>query len=324
MTTADQNPVIEINHLKRSFGNVHAVRDISFNIYPGQVVGFIGANGAGKTTTMRMMATLERPDSGEIYICGLDAIDDPNAVRSKIGWVPDDFGRYPYLTIEEYLDFFSRAFDYKGQERRNRIAEVMEFTGLTPLKERYIDKLSKGQGQRLCLGRALLHDPEILLMDEPAAGLDPKARVELKNLILILAEEGKTIFISSHILSELQEMCNTMLFIDSGKVLHHGSAEELKRGAHEQLGVYIELASGFEKLEHFVDLNPGIQMKEITTRGGHILFDNTEDEFIAETLKRMIAEGLPVIEFRREEKRLEDAFVDLLDKVDDHSAGGLS
>ena len=149
---------ISVRDLRRSFGKLKAVQGVSFDIYKGQVVGFIGANGAGKTTTMRMISTLELPDSGEIHICGHDAIDDPNSVRSRIGWVPDEFGRYPNMTIEEYLDFFARAFDYTGQERLNRIEEIMEFTGLMELRDRFIDKLSKGQGQRVCLGRALLHD----------------------------------------------------------------------------------------------------------------------------------------------------------------------
>jgi len=262
-----------------------------------------------------MISTLELPDSGEIHICGNDAIDDPNAVRSRIGWVPDEFGRYPNMTIEEYLDFFARAFDYTGQERLNRIEEIMEFTGLIDLRDRFIDKLSKGQGQRVCLGRALLHDPEILLMDEPAAGLDPKARVELKNLIRILAEEGKTIFISSHILSELSEICDTMVFLEQGKLLHHGGAEDLKRESKESLTINVEIANHPDELEKWADMNPEVSLVDKTNRGGRLAFERTEDDFIAENLKRMINEGLQVIEFRREEKTLEAAFVDLLSQA---------
>ena len=309
--------MISVRGLKRSFGKLQAVKGVSFDIHRGQVVGFIGANGAGKTTTMRMISTLEMPDAGEITICGCDAVDDPNSVRSKIGWVPDDFGRYQNVTIFEYLDFFARAFDYQDQERKNRIQEVMDFTGLTELKDRFIDKLSKGQGQRVCLGRALLHDPEVLLMDEPAAGLDPKARMELKNLIRILAEEGKTIFISSHILSELSEICDTMIFLEKGEVLHHGGAEELKRGAREGICVKIKMLNDPQVLEKWADMNPGISLMDKTNQGGRLIFEEGSDEFVAETLKRMINEGIQVIEFTREEKTLESAFVDLLNQVEE-------
>ena len=309
--------MISVRGLKRSFGKLQAVKGVSFDIHRGQVVGFIGANGAGKTTTMRMISTLEMPDAGEITICGCDAVDDPNSVRSKIGWVPDDFGRYQNVTIFEYLDFFARAFDYQDQERKNRIQEVMDFTGLTELKDRFIDKLSKGQGQRVCLGRALLHDPEVLLMDEPAAGLNPKARMELKNLIRILAEEGKTIFISSHILSELSEICDTMIFLEKGEVLHHGGAEELKRGAREGICVKIKMLNDPQVLEKWADMNPGISLMDKTNQGGRLIFEEGSDEFVAETLKRMINEGIQVIEFTREEKTLESAFVDLLNQVEE-------
>ncbi|EDM27907.1 ABC transporter, ATP-binding protein [Lentisphaera araneosa HTCC2155] len=309
--------MISVRGLKRSFGKLEAVKDVSFDIQRGQVVGFIGANGAGKTTTMRMIATLETPDAGEVHICGEDAIDDPNAVRSKIGWVPDEFGRYQNMTIYEYLDFFARAFDYRDQERLNRIQEVMDFTGVTDLKDRFIDKLSKGQGQRVCLGRALLHDPEVLLMDEPAAGLDPKARMELKSLIRILAEEGKTIFISSHILSELSEICDTMIFLEQGQVLHHGGAEELKRGAKEGVCIKVKVLNDSKVLEEWVEMNPGVRLLDLNNKGGRLIFDEGSDELVAETLKRMINEGLQVIEFNREEKTLESAFVDLLNQAED-------
>ena len=161
-------------------------------------------------------------------IAGYDVVNFPGAARQVIGWMPDAFGAHEYMTVFEYLDFYARAFGFRKGERAARIAEVMEFTDLAPIAERMMNKLSKGMAQRLCLGRTLLHDPAVLILDEPAAGLDPKARVEFKRLVRLLAEEGKTIFISSHILSELGEMCDTMLFIDAGRIVHHGSAESLQ------------------------------------------------------------------------------------------------
>ena len=194
------------------------------------MVGFVGANGAGKTTTMRIIATLDYPTRGTVRIGGIDVLQYPAKVRSNIGWMPDNFGTYDHMTVVEYLDFFARALGYRGEERLERVEDVMEFTDLASLGDRLINKLSKGMGQRLCLGRALIHDPDLLILDEPAAGLDPKARVELKHLIRILAEDGKTVFISSHILSELGEMCDTLLFIDQGKIIHHGSADSPQAG----------------------------------------------------------------------------------------------
>ena len=195
-------PVIKVRDLERDFGDVKAVCGISFEIEVGRVVGFIGANGAGKTTTMRMMATLEMPTAGSIRICGYDVVNSPNEVRHRLGWMPDAYGTYDNTTVLEYLDFYGRAFGYQSAERRKRLEDVMEFADLSPIADRQMSTLSKGMAQRLCLGRTLIHDPAVLILDEPAAGLDPKARIEFKNLIRLLAARGKTIFISSHILTE--------------------------------------------------------------------------------------------------------------------------
>ena len=223
-------PLVKVRNLTRRFGTLQAVQGISFDIDPGQVVGFIGANGAGKTTTMRMMATLDVPTSGSISIGGRDVLNFPNEVRRLIGWMPDAYGTYENMTALEYLDFYARAFGFGSKERQERIGEVMEFTNLASICTRPMNQLSKGMAQRLCLGRTLLHDPPFLILDEPAAGLDPQARIEFKHLVRLLAQEGKTLFISSHILSELGEMCDTMLFIDTGRIVHYGSAESLRTG----------------------------------------------------------------------------------------------
>jgi ABC-type multidrug transport system ATPase subunit len=214
--------ILDVRNLRRSFGNVHAVQDVSFTIRKGQVVGFIGANGAGKTTTLRLLATLDTPDAGSIEIMGCEATDYPDKVRARLGWMPDSYGNYDNVTVVEYLDFYARSYGYTGAQRTKHVNDIMDFTELTPIQDRLMHTLSKGMGQRLCLGRSLINEPELLLMDEPAAGLDPKARIEFKNLVRILSQQGKTILISSHILSELGEMCDTMLFIDKGRIVHHG------------------------------------------------------------------------------------------------------
>ena len=308
-------PIISVRNLSRRFGKVEAVRDVSFDIFRGQVVGFIGANGAGKTTTMRIMVTLDLPTSGSASVAGWDVVNFPAAVRARIGWMPDAFGAHENTTVYEYLDFYARSFGYKHAQRLERIAEVMDFTDLTPIADRMMNKLSKGMAQRLCLGRTLLHDPEVLILDEPAAGLDPKARVEFKRLVRLLAGEGKTIFISSHILSELGEMCDTMLFIDGGVVVHHGSAESLQ---HRQDGAAVfdvHVHGAPETLTQWVAVNPGIGLVDAHKRGARVRFDTDTPEAIAAQLKRMLHDGLLVTDFHRESRKLEDAFVDMLKKV---------
>lgn len=318
MTSA---PIVSVRDLHRSFKDVQAVRGVSFEIFPGQVVGFIGANGAGKTTTMRIMATLDLPTVGTVEICGYDIINFPRQVRARIGWMPDTYGTYQHMTVFEYLDFYGRAYGFKGVERANRLSEVMDFTELTDLSERPIDKLSKGMGQRLCLGRTLLHSPDVLILDEPAAGLDPKARIEFKRLVRLLAERGKTIFISSHILSELGEMCDSLLFIDSGRIVHHGSAESLQEMASSVLAVVdIQVAANPEALRQWVELHPGVKILEMRKRGARVSIDEDKPDFLAAMLKKMIMDGVAVTEFHREERKLEDAFVEMLKKIEPSSA----
>jgi ABC-2 type transport system ATP-binding protein len=182
--------VVEVDGLVRRFGPLEAVRGISFTIARGQALGFVGPNGAGKTTTLRAMATLDAPDAGRVRICGHDTLEEPEQARRRIGWMPDTTGAYAHMSAAEYLDFFARAYGFQGDERRRRVAEVVEFTETGDLLDREMKALSKGMAQRLCLARTLLHDPEVLLLDEPAAGLDPKARVEFKRLVRLLAADG--------------------------------------------------------------------------------------------------------------------------------------
>lgn len=310
---------ILVQNLYRYFGQLKAVDGISFEVPHGSVCGFVGANGAGKTTTMRILATLDYPTMGSAEVCGINVVHHPDKVRSLIGWMPDHFGNYDNMTVLEYLDFYARALGFKNDERRGRIEEVMEFTDLGPLADRLSNKLSKGQTQRLGLGRALLHDPQILIMDEPAAGLDPKARVELKHLIRILAEEGKTIFISSHILSELGEMCDSLLFVNGGRIVHHGDADSLKMGSDATGGVFydVQVAQRPEIVNDWAILNPEVEFIESRKRGGRVRIDSAEPEKAAEVLRRMVKDGLPITEFHREERNLEDAFIDILSRIDE-------
>ncbi len=309
---------LKVNNLYRYFGTLQAVNGVTFEIPHGSVCGFVGANGAGKTTTMRILATLDYPTLGTAEVCGINVVHRPAEVRRLIGWMPDSFGNYEHMTVLEYLDFYARALGYKGKERRQRIQEVMDFTDLVPLADRFSNKLSKGMTQRLGLGRALLHDPQVLVMDEPAAGLDPKARVELKHLIRVLAQEGKTIFISSHILSELGEMCDSLLFINNGRIVHHGDAETLKRGSDSIGGVLydVQIDGDPQTVSDWCVLQPNVEFLEARKHGGRIRIDTQDPAKAADILARMIKDGLRITEFHREQRNLEDAFIDILGRLD--------
>ncbi len=311
-------PAIHVDNLYRFFGPLQAVNGVSFEVPHGSVCGFVGANGAGKTTTMRILASLDYPSTGKVEICGINVVHHPAEVRKLIGWMPDHFGHYDHMTVHEYMDFYARALGYKGAERRERIDEVMEFTDLTPIADRFSNKLSKGMTQRLCLGRSLLHDPQVLILDEPAAGLDPKARVELKHLIRVLAKEGKTIFISSHILSELGEMCDSLLFINQGRIVHHGDSESLKNATDTIGGLLydVQLAGDPQKLSDWAILQPDIEIVEARKQGARIRIEAKTPEDAANVLSRMIHEKIQIIDFHREQRNLEDAFIDILSKLE--------
>lgn len=307
--------VIQVERLVRTFDDVQAVRGISFSVERGRVVGFVGANGAGKTTTMRMLVTLDLPTAGRIRVCGFDAVNHPGELRHRVGWMPDGFGAYPDVTVKEYLDFMARAFGYSGADRRARVDEVMEFTDLAKLADREMKALSKGMSQRLCLGRALVNDPEVMVLDEPAAGLDPKARAEFKRLVRLLADDGKTIFISSHILSELAEMCDSLLFIDAGRIVYDGPADGLTQPSALQRLVRVEALEPAEALASWTELAPGVSLADVTRRGVRLKVEGEGDAAVAEVLARLMQEGFHIIRFAPEEVRLEDAFIALLDKV---------
>jgi len=311
---------IRVENLTRTFKNVNAVQGVSFEVKKGSVCGFVGANGAGKTTTMRILATLDYATSGVAEVSGIDVLMYPDRVRNILGWMPDHFGHYSNMTVLEYIDFYARAYGYHGKDREARVREVMEFTDLLEIMDRRSNKLSKGMTQRLCLARTMLHDPEVLILDEPAAGLDPKARVELKNLIRILSEEGKTIFISSHILSELGEMCDSLLFINGGQILHHGDAESLKQRSQKDGCVYmVELTEQFDALESWTVTNPYTELIDVTREGGRIRISENDSERAADVLASMVKDGLRVKEFHKIQRNLEDAFIDILDETNNPS-----
>ena len=217
----------EVRNLSRVFGKTTAVDNISFSFEDGNIFGFIGPNGAGKTTTIRIMATLDLATSGDVFYDGVSATLYPEAVRRVVGYMPDSLPGYKDIQVWEYLDFFARSFGLKGAERTRALNDIVDFTNLGELRYKFLFALSKGMKQRVSLARALIHNPKVLIMDEPAAGLDPRARLELRSLLKILAEQKKAIFLSSHILSELQDICDGAVIIEQGKLLSAGTLTEL-------------------------------------------------------------------------------------------------
>jgi ABC-2 type transport system ATP-binding protein len=305
--SSHQGPMIELRRLHRFFGRTHAVNDISFVVERGEVLGYIGPNGAGKTTSMRILATLELPTYGDAYVDGFSCVNDPDRVRKRLGFMPDYFGTYTNVNCVEYLDFFARAYGLIGRERHRAMQYVMKFTGLDVLAEKPIRGLSKGMKQRLCLGRAMIHNPAVLILDEPAAGLDPRARIELREMIRALAADGKAILISSHILTELGEMCDRVAIIERGQLLAAGKVEDIRRGQTTRRFIETRVKSDQDRL-----------MQWLTARGVHELarndtlvtfFHDGEQDDEVTLLRDMVQAGFPVAEFVSKQRSLEDVFL---------------
>src|SRR5438093_9956693 len=251
-------PMLEIDGLVRHFGKLRAVDDISFSADRGQVLAFIGPNGAGKTTTMRILATLDVPQDGDARIGGVSVIDHPEKTRRVTGFMPDYAGVYGQTTVEEYLDFFARTYGLHSEARRRAVNNIVDFMGIGELKDRLIDTLSKGLQQRVALGRAIIHNPQLLILDEPAANLDPRARIEFRTLIRELAADGKTILLSSHILTELSEICDSVAVIEKGKILAKGTVKEILQGLRQHRVLSLRLARATDGVERFLLEQPGV------------------------------------------------------------------
>jgi ABC-2 type transport system ATP-binding protein len=320
--------LLEVKGLCRYFGGLRAVHDVSFSLEAGTILGFIGPNGAGKSTTMRILATLDVPTAGEVLLDGKSAVDRPDAVRPLIGYMPDRYGTYEDMTVYEFLDFFARAYRLRGQARRDRVDSVMDFTGLTTLASKLTSELSKGMRQRVALGRTLLHDPSLLILDEPADGLDPRARIELRELLRALASKKKAVLISSHILTELSEICDSCAIIEQGQLLATGPVSEvLAKTAGSAPSSELELrlwsqapglADAQAKIERLFLEQPTVKTVQVlgelvrirlelgageTPKAGWV------EEASARLLKVAVESQLPVCGFKARELDLEDAFM---------------
>jgi ABC-2 type transport system ATP-binding protein len=305
------HPIIELRRLHRFFGRTKAVNDISFEVQKGQVFGYIGPNGAGKTTSMRILATLELPSFGDAFVDGFSVLDDPDRVRRRLGFMPDYFGIYPNVNVREYLDFFARAYGLRGTERTRALNHVMDFTELDKLALKPIGGLSKGMKQRLCLGRTMIHDPAVMVLDEPAAGLDPRARIQLREMIRRLADEGKTILISSHILTELAEMCDVVGIIEQGRMLAVGSVQEIQRGktgVQVRTWVRVRVLGGAAGLVAWLAERTDVHELQHDGEIASFAHDGQEQAHV-DLLREMVLAKFPVAAFGSQTKSLEEVFM---------------
>ena len=307
--------IIETREIRKSFGSFEAVRGVSINVPAGSIYGFVGPNGAGKTTTMRVLTTLTRPSNGEAWVAGHSVLEDRRAVRRSIGYMPDEFGVYEDLRVWEYLDFFAACYDIPENDRKRLVSDLLELVDLGHRREDMVDKLSRGMKQRLSLARTLAHDPQVLILDEPASGLDPRARVEIRELLGELANMGKTIFFSSHILADVEDICSHIGIIEAGQIIMEGSIDELKRQLMETRELIISLKDADEADKVMILLN-GMQdvttVELLTPRGGHsrvrVEFTGDDDGIIALN-RKLNAENIAVIGLQELESDLEHMFM---------------
>lgn len=305
---------VKIVQLKKHFGTTKAVDGVSFGFSSGQIFGFVGPNGSGKTTTMRILATLDEPSDGDCYIDGMSVLQEPEKTRRLIGYMPDLMPTHRDMSVHEYLDFFARAYSLHGHARRKTVESVEEFTNLTGIRQKTLKALSKGMKQRVSLARALIHDPPLLIMDEPAAGLDPRARIELRELLKVLAGRGKAILISSHILTELSEMCDGAVIIERGRLLRAGMLHDiLAQGTDGQPArrtVVIRSLGAVEGLHKAVLQLPGVEAANISMNSIEVDVAGGDEECV-ELLAALVGQGHRIAEFRHQRDNLEKIFMDV-------------
>ena len=302
--------VIETHGLIRRFGKTTAVDDLNLKVSAGSLFGLIGPNGAGKTTTLRMLAGLLQPTAGQIVLNGQVANHDWRDLQRQIGYMPDFFGVYEDMLVWEYLDFFARCYDVPAARRRQLTDELLELVDLTEKRDAYVQTLSRGMRQRLCLAHALVHDPQVLLLDEPASGLDPRARIEMRELLRELGAMGKTIVVSSHILMELAELCDSVGIIEKGQLVASGPLDEITRQVQQERTLRLKVISEQNQAEAILRDQPGVG--QVYEANGYMEVEFLgDDEATANLLETLVARGVRVASFSEVSGGLEDVFMRL-------------
>jgi ABC-2 type transport system ATP-binding protein len=302
--------MLVVRDLVKKYGDFLAVDHLNMEVERGQIFGFIGPNGAGKTTTMKIIATLLAPTSGRVVVDGIDVFKEPMKAREKIGYMPDFFGVYDNLKVMEYLDFYGSAYGIEYRERRKIAEDLLELVDLSDKKDAYVDTLSRGMKQRLCLARCLIHNPELLILDEPASGMDPRARAEIKAILKELKRMGKTILISSHILPEVAEICDSVGIIDRGKLVVQGSVEQIIQRMTGRTVVRIRVLRDMDRAISLLKEQPMVtgvvqedQELEVACKGS--------DEDLWQLLRALVSSDVPVVSFRKMEGNLEQIFMEV-------------
>jgi ABC-2 type transport system ATP-binding protein len=307
--------MIRTENLCKKYGKFQALTDLNLQIDAGKVFGFIGPNGAGKSTTMLILSTLLTPTSGKAFVGGYDVVEQPKEVRKLVGYMPDFFGVYDHLKATEYLDFYAGAYHIPSAERPKLIGNLLELVNLSNKADGYVDSLSRGMKQRLGLARCLIHDPQVLILDEPASGLDPRARIEMREILKELRKMGKTVIISSHILPELSELCDEIGVIEKGKMIAYSPIAEIKassKGVSSIMQLKV-LAQG-DQAQQILEDSPYVKLLDVQQEIIRFQFTGSEQDQVA-ILKGLIDQGIPVTNFNEVKENLEDVFLAITEGV---------
>jgi ABC-2 type transport system ATP-binding protein len=304
--------VIKTADLTKKYGDAFAIKSIDLDLEAGDLFGFIGPNGAGKTTTMRIIATLLEPSWGEAYVCNHSVHTAPKEIRRLVGYMPDFFGVYDDMTVVEYLEFFAASYRINGQARRDRVDEMLDVVDLEFKRDAFANTLSRGQTQRLGLARTLLHDPQVLLLDEPLSGLDPRARIEMRNLLRKLGVMGKTVIVSSHILPELADVCNKVGIIDKGELKQNATKAEVIRMVREHIVLVVQPAnrSQLNEISKLLSDHEKVQGCEMGDDAIRVVLKREVEDY-SDLPKLLIQSGVDLRQFSEEELDLESAFMAL-------------
>jgi len=301
--------MLRIEKLYKNYGRFRAVDGLNLHIPKGEIFGFVGPNGAGKTTTMRIVCGLLDATSGKVYADGIDVINRPGELKRKIGYMPDFFGVYDDLKVMEYLEFYASIYNITGSESKKVCQDLLELVDLSDKRDFYVDSLSRGMKQRLCLARSLVHNPDLLILDEPASGMDPRARIEMKEILRTLKSMGKTIIVSSHILPELAELCTAIGIIEKGSIVMSGTVEEITRKVYHAQTIRIRVIDKLDEavriLQEYPDLDGVNRVSENEVEASF----KGDEHFMNALLVRLIQQNIPVTAFNQLDGNLEDIFM---------------
>ncbi len=308
-----EKPVLVIEHLTKRYGEFTALDDLTLSLSAGQILGLIGPNGAGKTTAIKILVGLARPTSGTARIGDADCVADARSIKNLVGYMPDRFGSYDNMRVHEYLDFFGAAFGIPRRKRIARIEEVLETTGTAYMRDKFVESLSHGMQQRVGVARTLLHDPQVLILDEPANGLDPQARIEMRDLLIRLAKRGKTLLVTSHILSELSRICDRVAILTHGKLRAFGTVAEISRMVSQQRTIEAQLTSA-EQIATAVSIirpaiEPEAEIVESAAEAAIRFRTAASEDQLSELLASLVRGGVRVTQFRELQTDLEEAFM---------------